>query len=79
VIKLPGSSVASNSQPRSGSKPSSNPGNKTYVVRRGDNLAIIAKRTGVPQRRLMAINSIDNPNRIFPGQRLRLAAGSEGG
>jgi membrane-bound lytic murein transglycosylase D len=44
----------------------------TYVVRRGDNLAVIAKRTGVSQRRIMALNSLDNPNRIYPGQRLRL-------
>jgi membrane-bound lytic murein transglycosylase D len=53
----------------------------TYVVRNGDNLAMIAKRTGVPQRQLMAINSLDNPNRIYPGQRLRLASAgsSEGG
>lgn len=79
VIKLPGSSVATNSQPRSSPQPSSKSSTKTYVVRRGDNLAIIAKRTGVPQRQLMAINSLDNPNRIFPGQRLRLAAGSGGG
>jgi len=27
----------------------------------------------------MAINSLDNPNRIFPGQRLRLAGEREGG
>lgn len=59
--------------------PSQKSGGRTYVVRRGDNLARIAKRTGVSQGRLMAINSLDNPNRIFPGQRLRLAASSEGG
>jgi len=75
VLKLPAGSVAATSAPRS----SPRSGSSTYVVRRGDNLAIIAKRTGVPQRRLMAINSIDDPNRIFPGQRLRLATGSEGG
>ena len=40
---------------------------------------LISRRTGVPQRQLMAINSIDDPNRIFPGQRLRLTSGSEGG
>jgi membrane-bound lytic murein transglycosylase D len=54
------------------------PGQKTYVVRRGDSLAVIAKRTGVPQRQLMALNAIDNPNRIYPGQRLRLRK-TEGG
>ncbi len=51
----------------------------TYVVRPGDNLAGIAKRTGVPQSRLMALNAIDNPHRIFPGQRLRLSAPASGG
>ncbi len=75
VLKLPGGGVPGTSE----SPPSSQSGGKTYVVRRGDNLAIIAKRTGVPQRQLMAINAIDDPNRIFPGQRLRLATGSEGG
>jgi membrane-bound lytic murein transglycosylase D len=74
VLKLPGGPVAA----EGGAQPGRQPGGKTYVVRRGDNLAIIAKRTGVPQRRLMAINSIDNPNRIYPGQKLRLANG-EGG
>jgi len=76
VLRLPGGAAvaASGSGPGQGAQPDG----KTYVVRRGDNLALIAKRTGVPQRRLMAINSIDNPNRIYPGQRLRLA-GSEGG
>jgi membrane-bound lytic murein transglycosylase D len=75
VLKLPGGSAVASSDPQ----PARQSGSKTYVVRRGDNLAIISKRTGVPQRRLMAINSIDNPNRIYPGQRLRLAGGSEGG
>lgn len=82
VLKLPGSAVAaaddSGSTRASGQMSVQKSGGKTYVVRRGDNLAIIAKRTGVPQRQLMAINSIDNPNRIYPGQRLRLAGG-EGG
>ena len=73
-LKLPGSTVAAAGDARPARSAS-----KTYVVRRGDNLASIAKRTGVTQRQLMAINSIDNPDRIFPGQRLRLASHSEGG
>lgn len=75
VLKLPGGAVAAASE----GQPARQSGSKTYVVRRGDNLASIARRTGVPQRQLMAINSIDNPNRIFPGQRLRLASNREGG
>lgn len=49
-----------------------------YTVRRGDSLATIARRTGVSQRQLMALNDIGNPNRIYPGQKLRLA-GADGG
>jgi membrane-bound lytic murein transglycosylase D len=82
VLKLPGGAGGESRQASSGQKTAGptttvkkSGGGKTYVVRRGDNLAIIAKRTGVPQRRLMAINSIDNPNRIYPGQRLKLAEG----
>jgi len=68
VLKLP--------EGRAGSAPAAPRKAGTYVVRRGDNLAVIAKRTGVPQRRLMALNAIDNPNRIYPGQKLRLGEGS---
>jgi len=75
VLKLPGGSGSASSD----TVPRNKSGRQTYVVRQGDNLAIIAKRTGVTQGRLMAINSLDNPNRIFPGQRLRLAGDSEGG
>jgi membrane-bound lytic murein transglycosylase D len=66
-LKLPGSAAASAKAPASGGG--------TYVVRRGDNLALIAKRTGVPQRQLMALNDLRNPHRIYPGQRLRLGNG----
>jgi membrane-bound lytic murein transglycosylase D len=75
VLRLPGSAGAA----AGSSTPARSSGNQTYVVRRGDNLAGIAKRTGVPQRQLMAINSLENPNRIYPGQRLRLAHSTEGG
>lgn len=76
-LKLPGGAVA---DATAGTEPAprKKSGSKTYVVRQGDNLASIARRTGVSQGRLLAINSLDNPNRIFPGQRLRLAA-AEGG
>ncbi|MEO8224387.1 MAG: LysM peptidoglycan-binding domain-containing protein [Gammaproteobacteria bacterium] len=75
VLKLPGGAVKASVDV----VPRSKPGKQTYVVRNGDNLAMIAKRTGVTQRRLMALNSLDNPNRIYPGQRLRLISASEGG
>lgn len=75
VLKLYGTSASASSD----SAPRKKSGSQTYVVRNGDNLAMIAKRTGVTQRRLMALNSLDNPNRIYPGQRLRLNSASEGG
>jgi membrane-bound lytic murein transglycosylase D len=75
VLKLPGNAGA----PTNSKTVARSSGNQTYVVRRGDNLAVIARRTGVTQRQLMAINSIDNPDRIYAGQRLRLARSAGGG
>ena len=69
VLRLPSGVRAGNGQ----AAPS------TYVVKRGDSLGSIAKRTGVTQRQLMAINALDNPHRIYPGQRLRLTAKPGGG
>lgn len=43
------------------------------TVKRGDTLTHIAKRHGVPVATLVALNELENPNRIFPGQQLRLA------
>ena len=46
---------------------------RVVVVHEGDTLSEIALLHGVSVARLMALNSIANPNRIYPGQRLRLA------
>lgn len=43
-----------------------------YVVRKGDTLFNIAWRYRLDQRDLRRWNGISNPNRIYPGQRLRL-------
>jgi LysM repeat protein len=48
----------------------------TVVVRPGDTLTAISKRSGVPIRRLVELNRIANPNRIYAGQRLRIGSGS---
>jgi len=48
---------------------------RVVVVRQGDTLSQIALRHGVTVAQLMALNPIANPNRIYPGQRLRIAAG----
>jgi lipoprotein NlpD len=42
------------------------------VVRRGDTLARIAARTGVPEGELVALNGIRNRHRIAVGQTLKL-------
>ncbi|MBM4222007.1 MAG: LysM peptidoglycan-binding domain-containing protein, partial [Gammaproteobacteria bacterium] len=70
VLKLPGDARAAASGAGAA---------RTYVVKRGDSLGSIARRTGVTQRQLMAINSLDDPHRIYPGQRLRLTSGPGGG
>ncbi len=41
-----------------------------YIVRRGDNLAVIAKRIGVSARTIMKVNGLRR-GRIHPGQRLK--------
>lgn len=43
-----------------------------YTVKRGDTLSAIGERFGVDWRRIASINQIANPNRIFPGQVLKL-------
>lgn len=43
-----------------------------YTVKRGDTLSAIGKRFGADWRRLASINEISNPNRIFPGQIIKL-------
>lgn len=49
----------------------------TYTVRRGDTLAVIARRTGVSQRDVATWNGLGNANRIRIGQTLRLTPPAE--
>jgi LysM repeat protein len=44
------------------------------IVRPGDTLTAISGRSGVPVSRLVELNGIRDPNRIFAGQRLHLEA-----
>lgn len=46
---------------------------QTYSVKRGDTLIQIALDHGLDYRDIVAWNTIDNPNRIVPGQVLRLS------
>ncbi len=52
------------------------PGTQTYTVRNGDTLSQIAQRSGIAERRLRAMNDLTDGNRIYVGQRLRLAEGA---
>ncbi len=45
---------------------------ETYVVQRGDTVARIAGRAGVTEGELLALNALQNKNRIYPGQKLVL-------
>ena len=49
------------------------PGGKTYVVRRGDNLSLIARRAGTTPAAIMRLNGLKKPL-IFPGQELLMRA-----
>ncbi len=47
-------------------------GERTHVVRPGEWLLQIARQYGVDWRELAACNNIVNPNRLYPGQVLRI-------
>ncbi|MCY3940766.1 MAG: LysM peptidoglycan-binding domain-containing protein [Gammaproteobacteria bacterium] len=46
----------------------------TYRVRRGDTVGRIARRAGLSEDELLALNDIRNRNRIYVGQELRLTS-----
>lgn len=48
------------------------PAASTYDVRRGDTLSSIARRFGVTELALLQTNNIDHPDRLYPGQTLRM-------
>ncbi len=47
-------------------------GSIIYTVRAGNTLSQIARAYGVTIEHIVEINGISNPNRIFPGERLRI-------
>lgn len=44
----------------------------THIVKNGESLSDIAARTGVSKKLLVSMNRLEDPNRIYPGQRLVL-------
>ena len=75
-LKLPGASggdgPAAPGVSRSQAVAAADTSAQTYRVRPGDTLSVIANRTGVSERQLMAINGLPNRHRIVAGQTLRL-------
>lgn len=47
----------------------------TYVVRSGDTLSGIASKFGTTYQHLANINGISDPNKIYPGQTLKISGG----
>ena len=50
-----------------------------YTVKSGDTLSGIAAKYGTTYQKLAAINGISNPNKIYPGQKIKISGGSSGG
>jgi LysM repeat protein len=48
---------------------------KYHTVRKGESLSAIAERYDVSQSQLMAWNDIDNANKVYAGQKLKVAGG----
>ena len=74
----PASVVAATTPPASAENATaaSAPADDFYVVRRGDSLQLIAARVRVPEAQLMKINALKDPDRLYEGQRLRIAGES---
>ena len=65
--------VATGSASPQNATAASSPGEDFYVVRRGDSLQVIAARVRVPEAQLMKMNALKDPDRLYEGQRLRIA------
>lgn len=51
---------------------------QVYVVQEGDTLYAIGRKTGVSIAALVGHNDLRNPNRIYPGMKLRLSGSASG-
>ena len=60
------------SGPASTAKPFTISSDGTYTVRSGDSIYLIADRLGVEEGLLLAANQLTQPDKIFPGQQLRV-------
>ena len=53
-------------------KPEPTPEPEYYTVKKGDNLTKIANKYNTTVDELVKLNNLDNPNLIYPGQKLRV-------
>jgi membrane-bound lytic murein transglycosylase D len=67
-----GISQAASAAPNAMSPPGSSQGFQVYTVRRGDNLTSISKRFGLEIAELKRANGISNPNKLYPGMKLKI-------
>lgn len=51
-------------------RPEPEPQTRVYVVRQGDSVYKIARRFGTTMNAIIRLNNLQNPDLIFPGQRL---------
>lgn len=56
--------------------PTPTPSGTTYTVQKGDTLSGIAAKFGTTYQKIAADNGIANPNKIYPGQVLKINGGS---
>ena len=59
--------------------PAASSGSGTHRVRPGETLSRVAARYGTTVDALVALNGLQSPDRIWPGQSLRVRSGSSGG
>lgn len=67
VLQLPGGNVQPSPAPSSGS----------YTVQKGDTLSGIAAKYGTSWQTLQALNGLADPNKIYPGQKLKVPGAGE--
>ena len=92
VLRMPGSSGGTTNPPVTTSTPvpvvTSTPAPSTggtsacpaiYTIQRGDTLGSIARKCGVTASAILAVNTLSNPNVIYPGQQLSIPGGQGAG
>jgi membrane-bound lytic murein transglycosylase D len=75
-LRLPSDHAGSRVARRS-IEPIAPPADGLYTVRRGDSIAKIAQRFGMSESDLLAVNTLRNRNRIYPGQVLRVSTAAD--